>query len=349
MRYKKLTTILAHIFFWLLLIAILYILRRPDSVIPERVEREHPFANIKALSFLPMIALFYIHSYYLVPLYLVNRRYLNYSILTISLLLLIALASSATFFSYAQALGNPPGYIPGRDSLPRVLSIRLLLGIFFLGASTGYGVLRENIRTERRKKDNENEQLRTELFLLRSQINPHFFLNVINSIVALARRRSDKLEPMLLELAGLMTYMLYEQDNEKVPLEDEIEYLRGYVNLQLLRFGDDVNVSFTAEQQPTGHLIEPMLLIPLVENAFKHGIDPFDKSTIEIKIDITGTGLLSLLVKNKTNDHPNSAKKDGIGLTNLKKRLTLIYPGKFQLQTKKEAGRFIASLNLQLS
>jgi len=348
MTSKKLTTILAHIFFWLLLVAILYLLRRPDSTILERVEREHPFANIKALSFIPMIALFYLHSYYLVPLFLIHKRYLNYTILTITLLLLIALTSSAIFFSYAHAYGNPSGYIPGRDSLPRILSLRLMLGIFFLGASTGYGVLRENIRAERHKKDNENEQLRTELSLLRSQINPHFFLNVINSIVALARRRSDKLEPMLLELAGLMTYMLYEPDNEKVPLDDEIEYLRSYVNLQLLRFGDDVNVSFNAEKEPTGHLIEPMLLIPLVENAFKHGIDPFEKSTIEIKIEVTEAGHLALLVKNKLNDQPNSPKKDGIGLTNLKKRLTLIYPGKFQLQTQKEAGWFIASLNMQL-
>jgi len=348
MKPKKLTTILAHIFSWLLLVAILYFLRRPDSTFLERTEREHPFANIKAISFLPMIALFYIHSYSLVPRYLLHKRYSYYALLTTTLLLLIALLSSALFFSYIHAYGNPPGYIPGRDSLPRILALRLMLGIFFLGASTGYGVMRENIRTERRKKDNENEQLRTELSLLRTQINPHFFLNVLNSIVALARKRSDKLEPMLLELAGLMTYMLYEPANEKVPLDNEIQYLRSYVNLQLLRFGDDVNVSFTAEKEPTGHLIEPMLLIPLVENAFKHGIDPFDKSDIEIKIDVTEAGELSLLVKNKTASRSGTTKKDGIGLTNLKKRLTLIYPGKFQLQTKKEAGWFIASLNLQL-
>jgi len=345
MKPKKLNPALAHAFFWVLLASIIYLFRRPESTMLERPA----IANIKAVSTLPMIILFYVHAHYLVPRFLIQKRYALHTLLTIALLLLITLVCTLIFFAYVHAYGNPPGFDPYRDNFWHIAGIRLMAGIFFLSASTGYGVLRENIRTERRKKDSENEHLRTELSFLRSQINPHFLLNVLNSMVALARKRSDNLEPMLIELASLMTYMLYDPDNEKVLLDDEIEYLRSYISLQLLRFSDDVNVSFEAEKQPTGHLIEPMLLIPLVENAFKHGIGLFDKAVIEIKITITEDHHLSLFVKNKFDEQMSNANSYGIGLNNLKKRLTLIYPGKFQLQTTKDASWFIASLNLQLS
>jgi LytS/YehU family sensor histidine kinase len=151
----------------------------------------------------------------------------------------------------------------------------------------------------------------------------------------LARKKSDLLEPVLLELAGLMNYMLYEANNETIRLEEEIQYLRSYIDLQMLRFGDDVTVQFNTPELNRDRYIEPMLLIPIVENAFKHGIGLIETPMILIEIQVQQDNRLSVTVKNKYNPLIQQEEKTtpGIGLINLKKRLELIYPGKFQLTT----------------
>ncbi|HVS97898.1 MAG TPA: histidine kinase [Puia sp.] len=173
-----------------------------------------------------------------------------------------------------------------------------LLGFFSVFNSdaikdaTSLGISRENARLERLRQEKETEHLRTELSFLRTQVNPHFMLTVLNSMVLLARKRSGLLEPVLMELARLMNYMLYDANRELICLEDEIGYLRAYIDLQLLRCGSDVTVRFTVPEPVGSRRIEPMLLIPLVENAFKHGI----------------------------------------GLVNLTRRLEMLYPGRYELQ-----------------
>ena len=159
-------------------------------------------------------------------------------------------------------------------------------------------------------------------------------LNVLNSMVLMARKRSELLEPALLELAELINYTLYEADHEKIRLEDELGYLRVYIDLQMLRFKDDVTVQFNIPASVGDQCIEPMLLIPMVENAFKHGIGLVDSPMIHIDVDITEANILSVTVKNKYRYLLESEEKKppGIGLSNLKKRLDLIYPGTYDLQ-----------------
>ncbi len=158
-------------------------------------------------------------------------------------------------------------------------------------------------------------------------------LNVLNSMALLARKKSDLLEPVLMELARLMNYMLYDANNEKIVLEDEIGYLQAYIDLQMLRFGGDVTVSFNTPSTTNGSYIEPMLLIPLVENAFKHGIGLVRDPMIFIDIAGDGHNRLNMTVKNKYNPlvRQQENRTSGIGLANLKKRLDLIYPGDFEL------------------
>jgi LytS/YehU family sensor histidine kinase len=159
-------------------------------------------------------------------------------------------------------------------------------------------------------------------------------LNVLNSMVLMARKRSEMLEPALLELAGLMRYTLYEAGHEKIRLEEELEYLRIYIDLQMLRFRDDVVVQFNTPVCASRHHIEPMLLIPLVENAFKHGIGLVASPVIHIDVVITAEDKLSVSVRNKYNQQlQEGEKKQGIGLVNLRKRLDLIYPGNHRLET----------------
>src|SRR5690606_35757520 len=144
-------------------------------------------------------------------------------------------------------------------------------GIFVI--SLIYRRVIDRITREKTLKDQRAAQLDSELKLLRSQINPHFLFNVLTSLISLARKKSDKLEPSLLRLSDLMHYLLYESQHDIVPLTQEVDYLKSYIALQRLRFGNDVPMDIMlpqAEEMDNLH-IEPMLLVPFVENAFKHG------------------------------------------------------------------------------
>jgi len=151
-----------------------------------------------------------------------------------------------------------------------------------------------------------------------------------------------------------MNYMLYEADHERIRLEDELEYLRVYIDLQMLRFKDDVTVQFNTPAGVGDQRIEPMLLIPMVENAFKHGIGLVESPMIHIDVSVTEENILSVTVKNKYRYLLESEEKPaGIGLSNLKKRLDLIYPGTYNLQMVRKhidgvENWFSISLNIPL-
>ncbi len=278
------------------------------------------------------MAVFYLHAYWLMPGYLFRKKIASYVLLLLAIWVAAAALPVLVFCLTAQQTS-------GVRMLPALLR-RIIPVQFFIMAGASLGAFRENFRLEKNRKEKETEHLRTELSFLRGQVNPHFMLNVLNSMALLARRKSELLEPVLLKLAGLMSYMLYDTNNEKISLEDEIRYLRAYIDLQLLRFGDDVTVQFNTSGILDNRYIEPMLLIPLVENAFKHGIGLVGQPEIAIDIRAPEADRLSMTVRNKYNPligasgaHRTANRLPAIGLPNLRKRLELIYPGKFELTT----------------
>jgi two-component system LytT family sensor kinase len=339
-------TILFHACVWSVLLLCVWVWRPMQEV--KIVWRPQLTGWFIILSSLPFITLFYGNAYWLVPKYFSGKKRPLYFILAIVALLLTGVI--------AQLIGYlttppPPGlhFLSMRRSFP---------GLVILMASASLGISRENARLGKMQKDKENEHLRTELSFLRTQVNPHFMLNVLNSMALLARKKSDLLEPVLVELARLMNYMLYDANNEKISLEDEIGYLRAYIDLQMLRFSSDVKVSFNVAENLNGSCIEPMLLIPLVENAFKHGIGLVKDPVIFIDIVTEEHKQLRMTVKNKYNPlvRQQATRPSGIGLANLKKRLELIYPGAFELQRTdslhvdawEEENWFIITLNIPL-
>lgn len=216
--------------------------------------------------------------------------------------------------------------------------------------STGYGLLNYVVSQEQQQQEKQKERLVSELSFLRSQISPHFIFNILNSIVYLIRSKSDAAEPVTLKLSDLLRYMLYESENAQIPLEKEVLYLKSYIELQKVRFEEDVEISFHTEGVATNQMIEPMLLIPFVENAFKHGvgmvIDPF----IDIDLKILHNSL-RFSVKNKIAPE-TAAEKDnssGIGLKNVQRRLELLYPQKHELSVVNENGIFEVVLGLNFN
>jgi LytS/YehU family sensor histidine kinase len=165
---------------------------------------------------------------------------------------------------------------------------------------------------------------------LKSQINPHFLFNSLNNIYSLAYQKSEKTPEAILKLSEIMRYMLYESNEDKVELSNEIRYLENYIELQKLRFKDNIYIKFEINGDPLGLMITPLVLISFVENAFKHGIATDSENPISISLNLTDGKLLFHVSNIKS-----SMNKDitgGIGLQNVQRRLSLIYKDRYRLQ-----------------
>ena len=220
--------------------------------------------------------------------------------------------------------------------------------IFVAAISTGYGLFHYVVKEAQIKQEKQQERLKSELAFLRSQISPHFIFNVLNSIVYLIRSKSDLAEPVTIRLSDLMRYMLYESENTHITLDQELSYLTNYIALQKLRFEEDVEIIYRTEGTATFQMIEPMLMIPFVENAFKHGIGMIRKPVIEIDLQISDKDL-HFSVKNKIAPENTSDKTSnpGIGLRNVRRRLELLYPDRHHLEIQtNQQGWFVAQLDL---
>ncbi len=280
------------------------------------------------------IAAFYIIAFLLIPRHF-NKKYVWKFI------------SGITFLYAGYLLTNYCFHLFLRDpvKMPPIVSF----GFFFIVLlSIAYSLITERIRLENELQQKENANLKTELQFLRSQISPHFMFNVLNNMVAMARKKSDELENSLIQLSGLMRYMLYEVKNDKVPLHKELEFLNIYVDLQKQRMKEHVVADFYLEDDPHQYFIEPMLLIPFVENAFKHSQTAV-KPEIEIQIILT-KAKLSLQVKN-TYDAVNCVSSDttkGIGFANVKRRLQILYGSKSNLQISKTDSEFQIQLHIEM-
>ncbi|MCX6192904.1 MAG: histidine kinase [Cytophagales bacterium] len=216
--------------------------------------------------------------------------------------------------------------------------------------ASSYGLLLEFLEQDSNKEEQKNEQLKSELSFLRSQISPHFIFNILNSIVYLIRTKaSEQAEDVTMRLSSLMRYMLYDSDQTMVPLTNELAYLENYIDLQKMRFDGNVAFDFQVKGDGEGQMIEPMLLIPFVENAVKHGVGLVEKPFIMVQLE-SDEQRLRFQVKNKKGKEEQVFKdpSSGIGLKNVKRRLELLYPNKYTLEIKEDELNFSVDLTLEL-
>jgi sensor histidine kinase YesM len=205
-----------------------------------------------------------------------------------------------------------------------------LFCLTILAISTSIRVTEGWYSNEKQKKEMENQKLGAELSLLKSQINPHFFFNTLNSIYSLAIVKSDRTPEAVLKLSELMRYIIYDTERKTVPLSKEVEYIANYIELQRLRLPDGVKVKLKTDLGDADAVIEPLLLLPFVENAFKHGVDVEKGGSILIDIKLTGNEIKLHVVNPLVDDNNNIADKHrGIGVNNTLKRLKLLYQDNF--------------------
>ncbi len=344
---SKIVTVTLHIGVWAMLFIIPAFLRRAEHGFPRKIEFPETvpsfattnltFPWILLLTNLSICAFFYLNAYYLLPNLLFRKK---------TILYFSAILGVTSAFVLINLTLRP--FLQER-SFPGPHSIIILFPLLVIFAvSTAFRFLVDKIKEDKLTKEKENENLKTELLFLRSQISPHFIFNILNNLVSLARKKSDQLEPILLKLSILIRYMLYESV-ETVSLETEIEYLNNYIELQKLRFGDKVQVDFKTLPIGENYSIEPMILIPFVENAFKHGVGMINNPKIEISINVVNDEL-SFVVRNRFNQTAFDVKdkNSGIGLPNLKRRLNLLYRNNHILSQSIKDDWYISSLSLKL-
>ncbi|RYZ56008.1 MAG: histidine kinase [Sphingobacteriales bacterium] len=200
-------------------------------------------------------------------------------------------------------------------------------------------------RIHLRWRSTEQSQLTAQLSYLKAQVNPHFLFNTLHSIYSLSIEKSDKTPEAILRLSDMMRYVLSDTEKELVPLAEEIKYLTDYIGLQELRLSQSTKIEYGVTGDPEGRFLAPLVLIPFVENAFKHGSSPEEPSLIRIMINISSDYLSFDIQNNKVARQTNTIKTC-IGLENAKKRLELIYPGTHWLVIKEDAGLFTVNLKI---
>ena len=332
---KKNQILFMHIIVWAIIFFLPYVFNTWDE--KGETSSVDPYRSIKTVTNFLWMGLFYLNAYVLIPRLFYKRKYLQYALVLFASFCIIMLLHGALFKPFV--LGRTFNFMS--SSIHNIIPF-----LFTIFVSATYKTFTDRMQLEKEAIERKQENLKTELSFLRSQISPHFLFNVMNNIAAMVRLKSNELEPTVHKLSSLMQYMLYETDEEKVLLQSEIENLQSYIDLQRQRFSEKLILHVSLDVKENWHTIEPMLLIPFVENAFKHGTGLVKNPEIDMELKAEN-GKLSFIVKNRFIDTETTKDKtSGIGLVNVKRRLELLYGDRHHLTINKTDDWFIVSLQL---
>lgn len=278
-----------------------------------------------------LLLFFYINYYYLLPKLYFKKRHLPFAAWLIFIFLL-CLLPDFVLNNYTTAKHNFTFFINSQ------ITLFLFLSVYFITYS---------IRINLRLKEVEREISNSQLSFLKGQINPHFLFNTLNSIYALALKKSDDTADAIVKLSGMMRYSISEVENKHVLLEKEIQFLVNYVALQKIRLGATCNIQSHIENDNPNDKIIPLVFIAFVENAFKYGVAPEKNPTITIILR-NHNGNLSFIISNQKLNKTPEENSTEIGISNTKKRLDLLYPNKYTLEIEDLESNFTVKLNINL-
>lgn len=222
--------------------------------------------------------------------------------------------------------------------------------LFLVFFSMGLRVLERHSQTEKLQKELEKEKLNSELAFLKNQISPHFFFNTLNNIYSLISINAEDSQKAVLTLSKLMRYLLYESEQGNTRLSNEINFMNNYIDLMKLRMSEKISLTISFPEKYDDINIPPLLFIPFIENAFKHGISYREKSFIDISIlavnDSINFRCANSLIKSR---EEAESTHSGIGLENVSKRLNLLFPGKYELKINKSDTSFEVVLKIKFA
>lgn len=290
----------------------------------------------KELPFL--VGVVYLNLYVLLPRFFVTKRYFTYLLAVIGCFILTAILIKEILFIET----------PTRTAYLYMLGKIIMLNIspvFFVASfiklwQLWYRQLQMNTEIL-------EEKLKAELNYLKAQIHPHFLFNTLNNLYSLTLAQSAQAPNVVLKLSALMRYMVHDCREEKIPLQQEVQYLMSYIELEKIRFDRRLEISFNIHNEIKGPLITPLILLPFIENSFKHG-PSLDTEKAWITVDLmVKEGTLFFKVENSKAS--TSVASTGFGLTNVERRLSLLYPGKYTLEKKNDPEYYGIDLKLNLS
>ncbi|MDH5380941.1 MAG: sensor histidine kinase [Cyclobacteriaceae bacterium] len=311
---------------------------------------------VAAIIFIFHFGLFHFNYSLLMPqFYFNNKRVLYFTLIILGLVVVVILGKLVIDYFYEmefarQGIENRKFNRPTKSVSFMIFRI---LPILFPAITVVFvsSILRSSEMISRKEKEMSQlqaENLNAELKMLRSQINPHFLFNALNNIYSMAIDNASNTADVILKFSQMMRYMIYESNVDKVPLNSEIEFLRNYIDIHKLKDEKIENIKFQYVESELG--ISPMILLPFVENAFKHSqIEDIQKGWIDIFLDLDASKLTFKVSNSKP---PTSTQKDktgGIGIENVKKRLKLLYPDKHQLIFNEDNEKFEVSLEILLT
>lgn len=380
---KRIIIIIVHAAVWICFFLLPYIFspRLDEFAFNSNVNRFYTTFFIVINLFLCFF--YYFNTLLLIPKLLLNRKWLIYLLIVVSSLIIFLYVpreitnwitgtneetlrrdfweKRAEMYKKAQGQGtstqlqnklnqnrpSPPPHRPPHKS-NRIWYFPGSYAIFILVFTVGTCIvlMQEWLKIEQKKDEIEHEKINTELSFLKSQVNPHFFFNTLNNIYSLAVVGSEQTAPSIMKLSSIMRYILTETQSNQVPLQNEIDFITNFIDLQSVRLTNKVKVNFKAEGDIEAAQIAPLIFIPFIENAFKYGISTKEETTIDIQLVSTNTKL-SFSVRNTI---VKTIKGDttGIGINNVKRRLELLYPDKHNLQVEEINNQFIVHLDIEL-
>jgi two-component system, LytTR family, sensor kinase len=332
--------LLFNLIFWLLLWLVFFL-----SLI--RLESSGQALLIASILIFPMIIPVYIHNF-IFEYFIYKKKYVLYLVTTGFIIL---------FFGYI--INELQSYIT-QDGSSETYGSLLFIMILYTGAKYFRMGTQQRMRLKEEEekrigiefdlKELEAKQSQAELNLLKSQVNPHFLFNSLNSIYSLILSQSDDAAETVLKLSDLMRYLLESSKKRKVLVKHELDFLQNYIDLEKIRLGKKAKVETNFTGELGGKIISPLLLIPFIENCFKHGIGVNPKDNlIQISAQIDENELRLHTINNIAAKRLNpKSKKESTGIENVKKRLQLLYPNKFKLDIKTEDKKYIVNFNIQI-
>ncbi|WP_297334413.1 histidine kinase [Flavobacterium sp.] len=340
---KSVQNLLLHIIGSLLFLSI-PILSSPDLDKGFGMFKIVPFI-FSLSSYIMLLGFFYLNYLYLIPKFYYHKQYTLMGLCVLVCFFVIVILPSVFIDRYIQQM-----YEHDQDiSLPHEPPTFIFWpgGTFFLFALVF--VFSFMLRLRQTLFNVQNEKQKAELAYLKAQINPHFLFNTLNSVYALSLEKSDATPDAIVKLSAMMRYVVTESSREFVPMQKELDYINNYIKLQKLRIDENTQLEYSINGDASGKQIAPLLLIPFIENAFKHGINPEEVSNISIKIDITENSLQLIITNDKVKAEISEDEKTGMGVANVKQRLQHLYPKKYKLHIFENDTVFDVQLTLMLT
>lgn len=319
------------------------------------------------------IVMFAIHNFLLAPLLIIKRRTWLYTALVVALLVATMFTLSAIRPSdsrmrhapqrseccehdcmNAEMMASKQQPPPMRGGGPLVMfgpgeMVLFFGGLLLMGMNLGVKLYFRSQEDADILSQIEKHALERQLQYLKYQVNPHFLMNTLNNIHALVDIDPERAKASIVELSKLMRYVLYEGNNRLTPLSREVQFLNNYVRLMSMRYSDNVRISLDVPEILPDSLLPPLLLVIFVENAFKHGISYRTKSFVEISLQPHGDRLLFSCRNSRQQKPQDENMKGGVGLSNVRRRLDLLFPGNYTLDIKEQEDTYTVHLDIPLT